>query len=259
MSGLGKVTLTREGFVGSVVFDRPAARNAMTWKMYDDLENICAQLHDDTNLRAVILRGAGGQSFIAGSDIAQFNEFKDGRDGVAYEAKMDLHIEQLLAIPTPTLAVVEGWAVGGGLNIAAACDFRIATTGTKIGSPIARTVGNCLSMDNYARAVMAFGEPRAKRMLMLGEFIDADEAMSCGFFLRVVEPDALDAEITRTVDRLVSNAPLTLRATKEAMRRNRTAHPGSGADIITDVYGSDDFKLGISSFMKKEKPDWTGR
>ena len=258
MSDLGKVTLTKTEFVANVVFDRPAARNAMTWKMYDELSVICKDLQNDAKLRAVVFRGAGGKSFIAGSDIGQFMDFKTGEDGVAYEAKMDMNIDNILDIPAPTLAVIEGWAVGGGLNIAGACDLRIATHGTKLGSPIARTVGNCLSMKNYAHAVAAFGEARTKKMIMLGEFLGAEEAEQCGFLLRAVESDALQNEVDAIVETLISNAPITLQTTKIALRRNRLSDPGDGADLIKKVYASNDFKLGVASFINKQKPDWSG-
>ncbi len=108
-------------------------------------------------MRVAVLRGVGGKAFIAGTDIAQFLEFTTPEQGVAYETKMETYLSALEALPMPTLAVVEGWAIGGGLAIAACCDFRIATTGTKFGVPIARTLGNCLSVTNYARLVAALG------------------------------------------------------------------------------------------------------
>lgn len=258
MSGRGEVHLRREGPVAHVTFDRPEARNAMTWEMYEALHRICEELAADAGLRAVVLCGAGGKAFIAGTDIGQFRDFASGSDGLAYERGMDAHIDALLAIPVPVLAVVEGWAVGGGLNIAAACDLRIATPDARFGVPIARTVGNCLSMATYARLLAGFGEARAKRMLLLGEMLGAEEAREAGFLLSLAEPDQLDAEIARVTDRLVANAPLTLWASKEAMRRLGAGRT-DGDDIISRVYGSDDFRTGVAAFMSKETPGWTGQ
>ena len=162
----GRVEFRREGPVGVITVDRPQARNAMTPAMYEALEAICAQVATDGSLGAVVLRGAGGKAFASGSDIAQFLDFASGEDGVAYERRMERHLAAIEAIPVPTLAVIEGLAVGGGLNIAARCDLRIATMGSRLGVPIARTLGNSLSAGNYARLLLGFGEGRARRMLL---------------------------------------------------------------------------------------------
>ena len=173
----GEVRLVREGAVATILFDRPQARNAMTWRMYEGLAAACAELSDDNGVRVAVLRGVGGKAFIAGTDIAQFQEFTTAEQGVAYEAKMEAYLGALEALPMPTLAVVEGWAIGGGLAIAACCDLRIATAGSKFGVPIARTLGNCLSVTNYARLVAALGPARAKRMLLMAENLSAEEAL----------------------------------------------------------------------------------
>jgi enoyl-CoA hydratase/carnithine racemase len=163
----GAVHLERNGPLATVTFDRPNERNAMTWAMYGQLGVLCEQLRQDTTVRVVLFRGAGGKAFVAGTDIAQFLEFGGGGDGVAYEHRIDLCIGMLEALPMPTIALVEGWAVGGGVAIATACDFRIATPESKFGVPIAKTLGNCLSMSNMARLVGAFGAQRVRRMLLL--------------------------------------------------------------------------------------------
>src|SRR6476659_7606585 len=122
----GEVRYTRDGAVVTVIFDRTAARKAMTWRMYEQLGEACARIRGEAGLRVAVFRGAGGKSFIAGTDIAQFQAFDSGEDGIAYEAKLDDYIGGLEALPVPTLAVVEGFAIGGGLAIAAEGDLRIA-------------------------------------------------------------------------------------------------------------------------------------
>ena len=157
----------------------------MTWAMYEQLARICEQLRDDASVRVVRFRGAGGQAFVAGTDIAQFQDFSSGDDGVAYERRIDaVHRACSKRCPCPPSPCVEGWAIGGGLAIATACDFRIATPGTRFGVPIARTLGNCLSMANVARLVAAFGRPRVERLLLLADLLGAEEALACGFLLR---------------------------------------------------------------------------
>lgn len=255
----GEVRLVRDGAVATIWFDRPQARNAMTWAMYEGLAAACAELQADTGVRVAVLRGVGGKAFIAGTDIAQFLEFTTAEQGVEYEAKMEAYLGALEALPMPTLCVVEGWAIGGGLAIAACCDLRIATAGTKFGVPIARTLGNCLSVMNYARIVAHLGVSRAKRMLMLAENVPAEDAQAAGFVMDVLAPDALDARIAEICERLQGNAPVTMRVTKEAIRRLTHAGIPDGDDLVRACYGSDDFHTGVKAFVDKRTPEWRGR
>jgi len=255
----GDVRLVREGAVATILFDRPQARNAMTWRMYERLAAACAALNNDNSVRVAVLRGVGGKAFIAGTDIAQFQEFTAAEQGVDYEAKMEVYLGALEALPMPTLAVVEGWAIGGGLAIAACCDLRIATVGSKFGVPIARTLGNCLSVTNYARLVVALGQSRAKRMLLMAENIPAEDALAAGFLMDVLNPSVLDARIAEICERLQGNAPVTIRVTKEAMRRLQHVGIPDGDDLIRACYGSDDFRAGVKAFVEKRPPQWSGR
>lgn len=255
----GQVRLVREGAVATVWFDRPQARNAMTWQMYEELAAACAELSRDNSVRVAVLRGVGGKAFIAGTDIAQFREFTTPEQGVAYEANSEMYLAAIEALPMPTLAVVEGWAIGGGLAIAACCDLRIATPGTKFGVPIARTLGNCLSVSNYARLVTALGQARAKRMLLMAENVPAEDALAAGFLMEIAEPAVLDQRITDICQRLLGNAPVTMRVTKEAMRRLQHARIPDGEDLVHACYGSDDFHEGVKAFVEKRPPRWTGR
>src|SRR5215475_3907435 len=214
----GEVHYSREGAIATVIFDRPAARNAMTWRMYEQLNEACVRMRGEEGLRVAVFRGAGGKSFIAGTDIAQFQAFRSGEDGVAYENKMEGYIGAVETLPVPTLAVIEGFAIGGGLAIAAACDLRIATPGSRFGVPIARTLGNCLSVANYARLVAALGASRAKRVLLLAENLSAEEALAGGFLSEIVAASDLDRRIGELTARLVQHAPITMRVSKEAIR-----------------------------------------
>lgn len=254
----GAVHLSISGGVASVVFDRPAARNAMTWAMYELLNQICEQLAAETSVRVVTFRGEGGQAFVAGTDIEQFRNFRSGEDGVAYEQQIDECIARLESLPMPTVALVEGWAIGGGLAIATACDFRIATPGSRFGVPIARTLGNCLSVANLARLSAVFGIPRVKRMLMLADVLTADEALVCGFLTQVSEAGEIDAVLASLCERLAALAPVTQRVSKEGLRRLVSHGLPSDADLIRRCYGSDDFREGVSAFLAKRSPAWKG-
>lgn len=259
----GEVHLQREGVVATLTFDRPQARNAMTWAMYESLVAHLRAIHVDNTLRVVMLRGAGGEAFVAGTDIAQFQAFRaggeGGDDGVAYEQQIDACVELLSGLPQCTVAVVEGWCVGGGLALATACDFRLATPRARFGVPIARTLGNCLSMANLARLQAAWGSQRLRRMLLLAEFIMADEARSCDFLHAVVEPADIGKAAHELAGQLASLAPVTQRVSKEGLRRLALRALPEGEDLIRAAYGSADFREGVAAFVARRPPQWSGK
>jgi enoyl-CoA hydratase/carnithine racemase len=255
----GQVRLDIDGGVATIVFDRPAARNAMTWSMYEQLGAICDRLAIEPGVRVACLRGAGGEAFVAGTDIEQFRTFKDGQDGVNYERRIDEGVARLEALPMPTVAVIEGWAVGGGLAIAAACDIRIATPSARLGVPIAKTLGNCLSAANLARLVAAFGRPRVQRMLVGAEILSAEEGLACGFLAELVPADGINAAAAALCKRVASLAPVTQAVTKEALRRLLVQNLPDVEDLIVRAYGSEDFREGVEAFSQKRGPVWRGR
>lgn len=254
----GMTRYDKDGVIARVTFDRQAARNAMTWAMYDQLGVACERIAADPEIRVVVFRGAGGKAFVAGTDIGQFRQFKTGEDGIDYERRMADYLTAVERLPVPTLAVIEGWAIGGGLAIACACDLRIATPGTRFGVPIARTLGNCLSVENYALVVAAFGVSRAKKMLMLAENLTAEESLTAGFLSEIVAPEQLDSRAQELCDRLAKNAPITMRVTKESIRRLLHAGLPAGEDLIRECYGSRDFHEGVEAFVAKREPRWKG-
>jgi len=255
----GTVRYERDGAVGRITFDRPAARNAMTWTMYDELAEACGKVAADPEVRVAVLRGAGGKAFVAGTDIGQFRAFKSGDEGVAYERRIAAYLAAVEELPVPTIAVVEDWAIGGGLAIVAACDLRVATPGSRFGVPIARTLGNCLSIANTACLAAELGLARTKRMLLLAEMLAADELLAAGFLVEIVAPAELDARVDQLCERLAGNAPITMRVTKESLRRLLRAGLPDGEDLIRQCYGSQDFHIGVESFMEKREPRWTGK
>jgi enoyl-CoA hydratase/carnithine racemase len=242
-----------------IELDRPDLHNALSPQMYGRMDEAIAGVGGDSGLRAVTFRGVGGAAFVAGSDIGQFASFEGPADGVGYEARMDAFFDRVAAISVPTVAVIDGWAIGAGLNLAACCDIRIAAEGARFGVPIAKTVGNCLSMQTIARLVAALGEGRVRRMLILAEMIDAEEAMRAGFLSRLVPQPELDVAAADVLRRILGNAPLTLQAGKAALRRLTPPPDDAAEDLIGAVYGSADFRKGVQAFLGGETPQWAGR
>lgn len=252
----------QDGAVAFITFNRPYARNALTWTMYDRLLEYCERVDATDGIRVAVLTGAGDQAFVAGTDISQFREFRTPADAVSYEQRIDRIVDRLERVRKPTLAMIRGYCVGGGLPLALACDFRYASPDLKMGVPIARTLGNCLSMGNYARVVDLVGPARAKELVMLARMLDADEALRAGLVTEIVASDRLASRVLEVAQGISELAPLTLRATKEAVRRiqaHRRLGPGEGDDLIVSCYTSEDFRSAVAAFLEKRAPAWTGR
>jgi enoyl-CoA hydratase/carnithine racemase len=248
----------RRGSTALITFNRPQARNAMTFAMYEALHEHCEEVDADEGIRVLVLRGAGGRAFVSGTDIRQFLDFDSGRTGVEYEAEIDRYVGRLDRVRKPAIALVEGYAVGAGLAIAAACDLRICTPGAQFGLPIARTLGNCLSMAGYARLVAIIGAARTLDVVLTARMVGAEEARVCGLATEVVAEDEIEAHVLALAERLATHAPITMRATKEALRRLREANVPDGADLVEEAYGSDDFRQGVAAFLEKRRHTWTG-
>lgn len=252
-----QILVERDGPVLRVTFNRPEQHNAMTFAMYEGLVAACEQADADDEIRAMVLRGAGGKAFVAGTDIAQFADF-DGPRGVAYEKKIDATIGRLLDVDVPVVAAIDGFCIGGGLAIASAADLRIAVPDATFGYPIARTLGNTLSAASYALTLRHFGHSRTVDMVLTARLLDADEARAAGFVTRIA--DDLTPALDSVVDRILEHAPLTMWAAKETLRR---LHANAGTvdadDVVARIYGSADFASGVAAFTQKSRPTWRGQ
>ncbi|MEY4495816.1 MAG: hypothetical protein RL744_880 [Pseudomonadota bacterium] len=256
---IAEVRLELRNDVAYITFDHVAARNAMTVGMYQSLQSICEDLTKNPQARAAILRGAGGKSFVSGSDIAQFSSFTSGGDGILYEEGIDQYLAPLATLPIPTIAVIDGMAVGGGLAIASCCDFRISTPDARFGVPIAKTLGNCLSAGNVAWLVAHLGVNVVKRMLLLAELVTAPELLQQGYLLATHPAEALEHEANQLAERLMKLAPITQKSSKQTLARIIKSNLPDCGDLIRECYGSEDFKNGVSAFLDGKPPVWTGK
>jgi enoyl-CoA hydratase len=251
-----------DGPLATVTFNRPEARNAMTWEMYEGLVEACERVDDNPDIRALIVRGAGGKAFVAGTDIAQFKDFDKPGDGIGYEKRLDEVLDRLERVTKPTIAQVQGVAAGGGCAIALCCDLRVATPDASFGVPIARTLGNCLSADTSNRMLSLMGPARFKEVMFTGRLMPAAEALTIGLVNRIVDAADLARTVRELAMEIASRAPLTIRAIKEVTRRliaKQRLAPGEDRDLVELCYTSADFKEGVNAFLAKRPPRWTGR
>jgi enoyl-CoA hydratase/carnithine racemase len=254
------VLVTRDGPIVTLTFNRPAARNAMTWDMYQRLYETCEEVDADDTVRVLVLKGAGGKAFVAGTDISQFTKFESGEDGLRYERDGDQRSGRIARVRKPVIAQIQGFAVGGGFGIAAGADVRIATPDARFGAPIARTLGNCLSMKAYARYMDLLGPSRLKELILTARLMPADEALAAGFVHEIVPAEQIEARVREVAEKIASHAPITLWVTKEAVRRIQESRPlPDGDDLIAATYASADFREGVRAFLEKRPPRWTGK
>jgi enoyl-CoA hydratase/carnithine racemase len=246
--------------VGRITFNRPEARNAFSFRMYERLAEICQEAAANSSVKVLVLTGADEKAFAAGTDISEFKKFSTAQDALDYEARINGLLDAFERIPIPTIAAIAGACTGGGTTIAACCDLRIGAANARFGVPIGRTLGNCLSMSNYVRLTALIGPARVKEIIFTARLIDSGEARAIGLLSEVLPDHAAlqsrAAELARTV---ASQAPLTLRATKEALRRiKEKMTPEEDENMILTCYMSRDFREGLDAFLNKRPPKWTG-
>ena len=250
-----------QGQIGWVTFNRPQARNALTFAMYEGVAEVAAEANRDRSLRVLVFSGSGGRAFAAGTDISQFRAFEREQDAVDYEERMEHVLGALEAVRVPTLAAIQGACTGGGASIAAACDLRISSPSGRFGFPIARTLGNTLSIGNLARLAALMGAPRVKDLIFTARLMEAPEALAIGLFNEVTaDEESLPARAEELAASLASMAPLTLETTKEALRRIRARllPAEGGSDLVLRAYMSRDFREGVEAFLARRPPEWHG-
>ena len=252
------LTSVKNGIL-TVTLNRPQSRNALTFEMYDRLAEISRVDAAVETVRVLVITGAGEKAFAAGTDISQFREFRTEADAIAYEDRIERTLTALEECPVPTIAAISGACTGGGAGIAAACDMRIAAANARFGFPIARTLGNCLSLANYGRLAALIGAGRVMDVILTARLVGADEAIQIGLISEVLDDHAaLSLRAAELAETLSGHAPLTMRVTREAMRRLRQGRQDDH-DLISKCYMSEDFREGLEAFLEKRPAHWKGR
>lgn len=247
--------------IGWITFNRPKARNAFTFAMYEGVAEICRNAGRVEPVSAIVMCGAGEKAFAAGTDIGQFKDFSTAEDAFAYEDNGNRMMADIESCPVPTIAAIHGACTGGGAAVAASCDIRLTAADLKFGFPIARTLGNCLSNENLRRLSWIVGPARVSEMLLTARLVGAEEAKAVGLVSEVLpDRDAVMARAAEMAETMKGHAPITMRVTKEALRRLRTSGAApEDRDLIEAAYTSADFREGMSAFLEKRRPNWQNR
>ena len=255
------IVIEREGAIATVTLNRPKKLNALTKPMWQRLGATMRELSGDETLRCIVLRGAGGKAFAPGNDIAEFEtERGDFAQGKAYGAILHDALGAIADCRHPTVGLIEGICVGGGLEIAALCDLRICGEGSRFGVPINK-LGLVMAHAELAALVQLAGRAVALEMLLEGRVFGAEEALAKRLVNRVVPDDRVEAEAYATAARIAAGAPLVARWHKQFLRQIESGAPLTEAerDEGFRCYDTEDFRIGYQAFLAKSKPDFVGR
>jgi enoyl-CoA hydratase len=256
---MSDIIIQRNDGIAEVVFNRPGVRNALTFEMYEKVYELCLEANAKDEIRAIVFAGADSSAFASGTDISLLHGITDGKGGIEYEERIERIVGMVERCRVPTIAAIAGACTGGGAALATACDLRIGAKNMRFGYPMAKTLGNCLSLPNSARLIFLIGPGRFKELLLTARLMGAEEAYATGLINQVVEPLDVLVRARELAGRIAQNAPLTIWAAKEAVRRlHEQLQLTDFTDVIEKSYQSDDFRLGVESFIDKQKPKWSG-
>jgi enoyl-CoA hydratase/carnithine racemase len=262
-SGTAQVVAWLDTTTLHIRFNNPARHNALSVDMWAAVAPLLTKARDDERVRLVVFSGAGDKAFVSGADISQFEDLRAARDAVArYEAMAEAALTGIHDFPKPTLACIRGWCIGGGVNVAIACDIRIASTDAVFSIPAAR-LGLGYRYSAMKNLVDLIGPGAAKDLFFTARRIDATEAKALGLVSRICPPEGMDALLAQYMTALAENAPLTVAAgkaiTREIMKGSPDQDLGLCASLIRGCFESADYAEGRTAFMQKRKPVFTGR
>ena len=250
-------TITHRGGIAEYRLMRPESRNSLTFEMYQAIENLCKRPGE---AGVIVLTAEGEKAFASGTDISNFKHFESAQDAINYEAMIGRVVDAVQKSSVPVIASLHGIVAGGGAAIAAAADVRLATPDTRFGMPIARTLGNCLSVENLNRLVQLLGESRTRYLMLTAEFLEVEPLTTSGFVSEVLESAALCDQRARDLAvHMTTLAPLTISATRDGLARLAERSVPADIDLIQRCYLSDDFSEGVDAFFAKRKANWSGQ
>ena len=255
------ILVQRDGPIAAIVLNRPEKLNAMTKTMWGKLGDALRQVSADDGVRCVVLRGAGGKAFSPGNDIGEFEtERYDTASAKAYGVTLNHALDALKDCRHPTLALIEGICVGGGLEIAALCDLRICGESSRFGVPIKR-LGLVMAYPEIAGLIDLVGRAATLEILLEGRVFSAEEAKDKGLVTRVVPDTEVEAEAMAAARRIADGAPLVARWHKKFVRRLADPAPITPEELDEGYtcYDTEDFQIGYRSFLSKTKPEFRGR
>jgi len=257
----GKILASIKDGVGTITFNQPEKRNAMSIPMWDGMAAALDAFEADPAVRCVVLEGAGGKAFVSGADISQFEKSRSDADAQKEYGRLTGHgREKLSNFPKPVIAKIQGFCLGGGMGIAMSCDMRIVGEGSELGIPAAR-LGIAYGFDMVSALVGLVGPSNAHMILMTGDRFSAPEALRMGLINKLVPAEELDAAVGRITAQLAINAPLSLIANKRTVRAVQERAPDMAAIDAASAacFDSADYAEGRRAFMEKRKPVFTGR
>ena len=256
------LNVEKKGAVGWIVFNQPAKRNAINGDMWRGIPRAMAQFDTDPEVRCVVFRGAGTEAFASGADISEFDKIRSQQAAVAeYDNLLDEVLHSIQDSRKPSLAMIYGFCMGGGLEVALACDLRYAGRSGQFGIPAAR-LGLAYNVEGHKRLLETVGHARAREIMYLGRRYSADEALAMGLVNRVFADGDLEKETTQIIATLCDNAPLAIANSKtiieEYVKSSGAADPAVMQAAIERCTQSEDYKEGRRAFMEKRKPRFRG-
>ena len=262
MTQTDKLLARKEAGVGIVTFNNPERHNAVSLEMWEATTGALTAFAADDEVRVVVLTGAGGKAFVSGADISKFASERASMEATrAYDVKTAAAFNSIYEFPKPTIAMIRGYCIGGGLGLATCCDLRIATDNSRFAVPAAK-LGLGYGYVGLKRLVDVVGPAFAKEIFYTARQFDAQEALSMGLVNRVVPSAELETSVKNITDMICANAPLTIKAVKytvnEIVREDSKRNIARTTEMVEKCFTSNDYNEGRSAFMEKRKPVFTG-